>query len=598
MVRSRVSRWWRQRWWFRGVVVLFLLLSTMGIGESLLRFAPSAWVAPLVCAQEEIIYIPETGHTLRGAFLHFWRSNGGPLGNIYTFGYPITEEYRDPVSGRLVQYFERARFEWVEPLNVVQLGDLGREITAGRTYPTVAPIRETAQRRYIPQTQHIIQYGFKEIWETHGAERIFGWPISEEIQEVASDGKVRTVQYFTKARFEFWPERPPGLRVIITPLGRILAPPQLTAPVPPPGASQQPPPSPEPAPPQSPPALVAPPANENATVTPERGLIGIDVNFHAIGFQPNELVSVWLHRIPMGNEAAGADIPVAEKLKVNDRGQLEKPVVIKTRALSPGIWRIVAQGWESQYQAKGHIVLEARSGTAAQAAPSAPSGMPPNEHAVVVPERGPVGTEVSFHAVGFRKNERVSVWLHRVPMANEAPGTDIPVAQRLKTDDLGQLERPILIKTNNLSPGVWRIVAQGLRSKHQAKGHILLETGGNTTPAPNFAPTPNPSAPSATPPGSAIVTNVVDGDTVDVALNGQNFRIRLLGIDTPERGQCYSDESTAKTREWLLGKTVSLEADASQGDTDQHGRLLRYIWLPEGRLVNFDGDGDGIGCET
>ncbi|HWQ11347.1 MAG TPA: VanW family protein [Roseiflexaceae bacterium] len=80
-------------------------------------------------------YFPESGHTLRGAFGAFWEQHGA----LAIFGYPISEEFVEPGADgvpRLVQYFERARFE-LHPApdgagHVVQLGRLGSELLARR----------------------------------------------------------------------------------------------------------------------------------------------------------------------------------------------------------------------------------------------------------------------------------------------------------------------------------------------------------------------------------------------------------------------------------------------------------------------------------
>jgi hypothetical protein len=173
-------------------------------------------------AQTDVRTFSETGHTLRGAFRFFWETKGGlPL-----FGYPLTEEYTAPSTGRLTQYFERARFELIHQNGqyTVELGKIGIEYTTNRIFPKSPPIQNTPTRRYIPQTQHIIQYGFKEIWETRGGEGIFGWPISEEVNEIVDDGAWHTVQYFERARFEYWPTLPPGQRILMSTLGRKLAP--------------------------------------------------------------------------------------------------------------------------------------------------------------------------------------------------------------------------------------------------------------------------------------------------------------------------------------------------------------------------------------
>ena len=80
------------------------------------------------------------------------------------------------------------------------------------------------------------------------------------------------------------------------------------------------------------------------------------------------------------------------------------------------------------------------------------------------------------------------------------------------------------------------------------------------------------------------VTHVIDGDTVGVRLrSGRLERIRLIGIDTPERGECFFGHATARARQLSLGKAVVLRGDASQATRDRYGRLLAYVWLPGGR---------------
>jgi len=76
---------------------------------------------------------------------------------------------------------------------------------------------------------------------------------------------------------------------------------------------------------------------------------------------------------------------------------------------------------------------------------------------------------------------------------------------------------------------------------------------------------------------TARVVQVIDGDTIDVNLNGQQVRVRYVGVNTPERDQsCYS-EARAANSSMVSGQTVTLVRDTS--DTDQYGRLLRYIYV-------------------
>ena len=69
-----------------------------------------------------------------------------------------------------------------------------------------------------------------------------------------------------------------------------------------------------------------------------------------------------------------------------------------------------------------------------------------------------------------------------------------------------------------------------------------------------------------------IVVDVIDGDTLDLD-NGE--RVRLAGIDAPERGDCGADTATATLTALALGHAVVLEP--SDEDRDQYGRLLRYV---------------------
>jgi len=89
-----------------------------------------------------------------------------------------------------------------------------------------------------------------------------------------------------------------------------------------------------------------------------------------------------------------------------------------------------------------------------------------------------------------------------------------------------------------------------------------------------------------------IVSKVVDGDTIDVKIDGVAERIRLIGIDTPEvvdprkPVQCFGVEASNKAKAVLTGQSIALEKDASQGDRDTYGRLLRYIFLKDGTNFN------------
>lgn len=88
----------------------------------------------------------------------------------------------------------------------------------------------------------------------------------------------------------------------------------------------------------------------------------------------------------------------------------------------------------------------------------------------------------------------------------------------------------------------------------------------------------------------AKVVNVVDGDTIDVVMDGRQYRVRYVGIDTPETVdprrpvQPFGKQASERNKALVAGRTVYLEKDVSE--TDQFGRLLRYIWLDEDTMVN------------
>jgi endonuclease YncB( thermonuclease family) len=101
-----------------------------------------------------------------------------------------------------------------------------------------------------------------------------------------------------------------------------------------------------------------------------------------------------------------------------------------------------------------------------------------------------------------------------------------------------------------------------------------------------FLVKPAPDQESGPPEGSqaAKVTKVVDGDTIDVSINGETYRVRYILINTPERDQLFYAEATAANRHLVMGKTVYLVKDVNE--TDRYGRLLRYIYLEDGTFVN------------
>ena len=80
-----------------------------------------------------------------------------------------------------------------------------------------------------------------------------------------------------------------------------------------------------------------------------------------------------------------------------------------------------------------------------------------------------------------------------------------------------------------------------------------------------------------------IVTHIVDGDTIKVAINGTIETVRYIGVNAPERGEDGYEAAVLANRRLVDGKRVRMEADRQ--DTDKDGRKLRYVWVGR-RFVN------------
>jgi micrococcal nuclease len=102
--------------------------------------------------------------------------------------------------------------------------------------------------------------------------------------------------------------------------------------------------------------------------------------------------------------------------------------------------------------------------------------------------------------------------------------------------------------------------------------------------------------------GLYTINHYVDGDTIAVNINGKVETIRFIGVDTPETHkpntpvQCYGPEAAAHTKDAIskFGK-VRLQTDPLDSNRDVYGRLLRYVYLPDGTLLDKEIIQDGYG---
>lgn len=102
-----------------------------------------------------------------------------------------------------------------------------------------------------------------------------------------------------------------------------------------------------------------------------------------------------------------------------------------------------------------------------------------------------------------------------------------------------------------------------------------------------------PSAvPVALQAGFYQVTQFDDGDTVIVNMGGVEEKVRFIGVDTPETKdprkpvQCFGQAASAFTKTLIADNPVKLESDPTNTNRDRYGRLLRYVYMPDGTFVN------------
>lgn len=113
-----------------------------------------------------------------------------------------------------------------------------------------------------------------------------------------------------------------------------------------------------------------------------------------------------------------------------------------------------------------------------------------------------------------------------------------------------------------------------------------------TTPTPTLTPTVTlPAAPKSdcvpitSERQTAKVVGVTDGDTITVQINGQTFKVRYIGVDSPESSASGGYSATSENSLLVSGKIITLVKDVSE--TDKYGRLLRYVFVDD-IFVNYE----------
>ncbi len=171
-----------------------------------------------------------------------------------------------------------------------------------------------------------------------------------------------------------------------------------------------------------------------------------------------------------------------------------------------------------------------------------------------------------------------------IPYLRSTSATPTPPAHPLPR--LIPVQRSTYVPPSDVS--AWDL-SERTRARTPATATLTFRT---VTPAPTvtaaLAPTYRPV--TQAPRGDmADVVRVVDGDTIDVRLVGGDVeRVRLLDVDTPERGCPQFAASSAFTRARVAGRTVRLVRPPGERDRGYYGRLLREVWVTyQGHEVNI-----------
>ena len=133
---------------------------------------------------------------------------------------------------------------------------------------------------------------------------------------------------------------------------------------------------------------------------------------------------------------------------------------------------------------------------------------------------------------------------------------------------------------NSLTKEFESAVGTAVAATNSAQPSSTRKPSDNARPTSTTSPYRTPTE-SDVPSGGVLanVTRVLDGDTIDVEIDGQKYRVRYIGIDTPESGSPCADDATQVNVGLVWQETVTLVKDESE--TDRFDRLLRYVYVGE-----------------
>lgn len=218
----------------RRIIVALVLVSTLATLVAWPHQSAAQVSVPDTFPPYQARYFGETGHSAVNSFLEFWKNTPNAL---FVLGFPISqpfieESFTNPGQFYRVQYFERAVLE-EHPENYGQQGNrfyvLGRLMgtrlaqSRGGEAP-FQPVGDPGDGTFFGASGHTLRNGpapFRDYWSRNGGLEVFGYPLSEQFQEVnQADGQTYWVQYFERQRMEWHPNEPnPQYRILLGLLG-------------------------------------------------------------------------------------------------------------------------------------------------------------------------------------------------------------------------------------------------------------------------------------------------------------------------------------------------------------------------------------------
>jgi len=124
------------------------------------------------------------------------------------------------------------------------------------------------------------------------------------------------------------------------------------------------------------------------------------------------------------------------------------------------------------------------------------------------------------------------------------------------------------------------------RSERRAQGRPAAHAFQTAADRSGAAAAPDPIGAEYT----AGVVGIADGDTIRVLHDNREVRIRLHGIDCPEKGQAFGTRAKQFTADLVFGKDVRI----CVRDIDRYGRTVAEVWLEDGRMLNRELVGAGL----